>query len=75
MIVSDPEIMGGTPTISGTRITAQALLGRIEDGESIDSIAADYPALDAKTIEAAVFYAKANPPRRRSNGKLSRRAS
>lgn len=75
MIVSDPEIMGGTPTIKGTRITAQALLGRIESGDSVESIVADYPKLDAEMIEAAVLYAKANPPRGRPPGKLWRRAS
>jgi|HubBroStandDraft_1064217.scaffolds.fasta_scaffold00060_49 uncharacterized protein (DUF433 family) len=75
MIVSDPEIMGGTPTIKGTRITAQTLLGRIEGGDSVESIVADYPMLDAEMIEAAVLYAKANPPRGRPPGKLWRRAS
>ena len=30
IIVSNPAIMGGTPTIRGTRITAQSILGRFE---------------------------------------------
>ncbi len=75
VIVSDPEIMGGTPTIKGTRITAQSLLGRIDDGDSVESIVADYPMLDSETVEAAALYAKANPPRGRPSGKLWRRAS
>jgi uncharacterized protein (DUF433 family) len=74
-IVSDPGIMGGTPTIRGTRITAQSVLGRIEAGDTIDSILQDYPYLDQETIEAASVYAKANPPRGRPSGKTWRHAS
>jgi uncharacterized protein (DUF433 family) len=75
LIVSDPDIMGGTPTIRGTRITAQSVLGRIESGDTFDSILEDYPYLDRETIEAASVYAKANPPRGRPAGKTWRRAS
>jgi uncharacterized protein (DUF433 family) len=74
-IVSDPDIMGGTPTIRGTRITAQAVLGRIEAGDTIDDILEDYPYLDRETVEAASIYAKANPPRGRPAGKPWRPAS
>src|SRR5665213_1429228 len=49
LIVSDPEIMGGAPTIRGTRITAQAILGRIEAGDPIPTILDDYPYLDQET--------------------------
>jgi uncharacterized protein (DUF433 family) len=75
LIVSDPDIMGGTPVIRGTRITAQAILGRINAGDSIASILEDYPYLDQETVEAAALYAKANPPRGRPAGELWRPAS
>jgi uncharacterized protein (DUF433 family) len=65
LIVCDPEIMGGAPTIRGTRITAHAVAGRLDDGDSIESILEDYPYLDRETVEAAALYAKANPPRGR----------
>jgi len=74
-IVSDPTVMGGTPTIRGTRITARSVLGRIEAGDTIDSILEDYPYLDRETVEGAVVYAEANPPRGRPPGKPWRRAS
>jgi uncharacterized protein (DUF433 family) len=74
-IVSDPAIMGGTPTIRGTRITARALLGRVAGGETIDSILEDYPYLDRETVEGAAVYAAANPPRGRPAGKPWRPAS
>jgi uncharacterized protein (DUF433 family) len=74
-IVSDPEIMGGTPTIRGTRITAQSVLGRIAAGDTIESILEDYPYLDRETVEAAAVYASANPPRGRPAGKPWRHVS
>src|SRR5579859_6848421 len=45
IIVSDPDVMGGAPVIRGTRITAQSVLGRIESGDSIESVLEDYPYL------------------------------
>jgi uncharacterized protein (DUF433 family) len=75
LIVSDPEIMGGSPTIRGTRITAQAILGRLEAGDPVPTILDDYPYLDQETVEAAALYAKANPPRGRPVGKLWHQAS
>ncbi len=74
-IVSDPDIMGGAPTIRGTRITAQAILDRIEAGDTIDSVLDDYPYLDRETVEAAAVYAKANPVRGRPAGKPWRHGS
>jgi uncharacterized protein (DUF433 family) len=75
LIVSDPAIMGGTPVICGTRITARSILGRIESGDSIESILEDYPYLDRDAVEAAALYAKANPSRGRPAGRLWRHAS
>jgi uncharacterized protein (DUF433 family) len=75
IIVSDPAIMGGMPTIRGTRITAQSILGRLESGDSLESVLEDYPYLDHDAVEAAALYAKANPPRGGPGGKLWRRAS
>ena len=75
IIVSNPAIMGGMPTIRGTRITAQSILGRLESGDSVESVLEDYPYLDRDAVEAAALYANANPPRVRPGGKLWRRAS
>ncbi len=75
IIVSNPAIMGGMPTIRGSRITAQSILGRLESGDSVESVLEDYPYLDRDAVEAAALYAKANPPRGRPGGKLWRRVS
>ena len=42
-IVSDPETLGGTPVIRGTRITVYSVLGRLQDGDSVDDLVADNP--------------------------------
>ena len=75
IIVTNPAIMGGMPTIRGTRITAQSILGRLESGDSVESVLEDYPYLDRDAVEAAALYAKANPPRGRPGGKLWRGTS
>lgn len=60
-IVSDPEILGGTPVIANTRITVYSVLARLQDGESLDEIAGDYPVVPREAFEAAAIYAKSNP--------------
>lgn len=57
----NPDIMGGTPVIRGTRMTVYAVAGRIDHGERIDDILAENPDLPADAIDAAVLYAHANP--------------
>jgi uncharacterized protein (DUF433 family) len=71
-IMCDKDVMGGAPTIRGTRITAQSLLGRLEDGDTVDTILEDYPYLDADVIEGAALYARAHPLRGRPPGKACR---
>ncbi len=68
LIVRDPEIIGGAPTLKGTRITAQSILGPIQDGDSVATIIEDYPYLDREAVEAAAPYAEANPLRGRHPG-------
>ena len=75
IIISNPAIMGGMPTVRGTRITAQSILGRLESGDSVESVLEDHPYLDRDVVEAAALYAKANPPRGRRGGKLWRSTS
>ena len=60
-IAIDPDVMGGTPVIRGTRVTVYALLGRIEHGETVEDILSDYPDLTSEAIEAAIGYARAHP--------------
>jgi uncharacterized protein (DUF433 family) len=57
----NPEIMGGTPVLRGTRMTVYAVLGRLEGGDSIDDILANNPHLTREAIETAALYARTHP--------------
>ena len=39
----DPEVMGGTPCFTGTRVPVQTFLDYVEGGDSIDEFLADFP--------------------------------
>ncbi len=69
LIECNPDIMGGTPVIRGTRLSVYALLGRVEDDDAIESILEDYPDLDRDMVETATTYARANPMVGRPRGR------
>lgn len=45
LIVSDPEILGGTPVFRGTRVPLAVLFENLADGLTLDEILASYPTL------------------------------
>lgn len=65
MVVTDPEILGGTPVIRGTRIPVYDVAASVAAGIPPERILAAYPSLDAERIALAALYAEANPPRGR----------
>lgn len=65
MVVEDPEILGGTPVIKGTRVPAYDIAAAVESGQSIDRILSSYPSVKDWQVELASLYAKAVPPRGR----------
>ena len=56
-IVADPAILGGKPTIKGTRISVEIVLEWIASGASTTDIVASYPHLELEDVEQAVRYA------------------
>lgn len=60
-VTLDLEIMGGLPVISGTRIPVHSILGRIDEGETLDEIAADFDHVSREALDAALAYARAHP--------------
>lgn len=60
-IVVDPDIMGGTPVLRGTRMTVYSVLGRLDGGDTIDAIVEDNPHLTREAIETAALYARTHP--------------
>jgi uncharacterized protein (DUF433 family) len=57
-IVIDPRISFGRPVLVRKGVSTAAIAGRIDAGESVDDIAADYD-LDPKEIEQAALYERA----------------
>jgi uncharacterized protein (DUF433 family) len=53
-IVSDPDILGGTPVIKGTRVPIGRVLFLLKEGYTLDAIHEDYPHIDIKTLSAAI---------------------
>ena len=55
-ISSDPEILGGTPVISGTRIPVERILELIKQGSNLEVLAQEYSWVDKKKIQFAVAF-------------------
>jgi uncharacterized protein (DUF433 family) len=56
-IVSDPDILVGKPTIKGTRISVELILGWLANGWSFEEIIAAYPHIARDDILAALAFA------------------
>jgi len=50
LIVSDPEVMGGTPCFNGTRVPVQTLLDFLEAGDSIDTFLKGFPTVKREHV-------------------------
>lgn len=57
VIVADPKIMMGKPTVTGTRITVELILEKLAAGETVDQILAAHPCLTDEGIRAAIAFA------------------
>lgn len=53
----DPEINGGKPTIVGTRISVQTVLGHLSAGDEISDVLDAYPRLKREDVLACLEYA------------------
>jgi uncharacterized protein (DUF433 family) len=56
-ITIDPDLLGGKPTIAGTRIGVDLILEKLGDGETIEDILRDFPHLRRDQVVAAINYA------------------
>lgn len=56
-ITRDPAWHHGDPCIRGTRVPVSVIVGSIADGDTIDTILAEYPSLSAEDVRAALKYA------------------
>lgn len=61
LVEVDPQVCGGEPVITGTRVPIRGLARQIELGEAPEVLREDYPFLPAEAFELAPLWAKANP--------------
>jgi uncharacterized protein (DUF433 family) len=52
VVLSTPEIMGGTPVFPGTRVPVQTLLDYLEAGDTIDDFLAGFPTVTREHVIA-----------------------
>lgn len=65
MVVSDPEIMRGTPVFKGTRVPVDLVADMLEQGTTAAEILEGYPTLSREKIAIAPLYMRAFPRRGR----------
>jgi uncharacterized protein (DUF433 family) len=52
IIQSNPEILGGTPVFSGTRVPVRSLFDHLEAGDSIDDFLEGFPSVRREQVIA-----------------------
>jgi len=56
-ITVDPQVCHGKACVKGTRIMVSVVLDNLADGQTVEQIVANYPALTAEAVRAAIAYA------------------
>jgi len=69
MVVSDPEIMRGTPVFKGTRIPVDLVAEMLAQGATVEEILEGYPTLSKEKIALAPLYMRAFPRRGRPSSR------
>jgi uncharacterized protein (DUF433 family) len=55
-ITADPHVLGGKPTIKGTRLSVEFILERLAQGWTQDQLLENYPRLTAVQLQAVFAY-------------------
>jgi uncharacterized protein (DUF433 family) len=56
-ITTDPDVMGGLPSIRGLRIPVATMVAMVADGMSAEEIVAELPDLTREDVREALLYA------------------
>lgn len=54
VVVSDPEVMWGTPVFEGTRVPAATLTDYLTAGDTLDAFLGDFPEVSREQAEACL---------------------
>ena len=55
---SDPEILGGTPVFTGTRVPVDTLIIQLRHGKRLDDFLEDFPSVTREQAEAFLQLAE-----------------
>ncbi len=58
--VRDPKFCGGETVFKGTRVPLRTVLSSLADGDSIETLLAEFPTLTKEDIWAAIAFAAAS---------------
>ncbi|HEX8237236.1 MAG TPA: DUF433 domain-containing protein [Abditibacteriaceae bacterium] len=58
LIISSPEILGGTPVFAGTRVPVQNLLDYLKAGDNINEFLDDFPSVSREQTVQVLELAK-----------------
>jgi len=58
VILSDPDILGGTPVFAGTRVPVRNLLDYLAAGEPLGEFLEDFPSVTREQAVAAIREAE-----------------
>lgn len=58
LIERNPEILGGTPVFSGTRVPVRTLMEHLEAGDRLDDFLEDFPTVSREQALEALERAK-----------------
>lgn len=59
LIDRNPDVLGGTPVFSGTRVPVRILMEHLEAGDRLDEFLEDYPTVTHDQAVAVLERAKA----------------
>lgn len=68
VVHSDPEILGGEPVFSGTRVAVRNLIDYLEHGNSLDEFLADFPSVTRDQAIAVLEMAREAAGREAASG-------
>ncbi len=66
-IVVHPDLLGGQPTVKGTRLSVSHILACLSEGMSAQEIAEDYPGFPPESVSEVLRFASERMDRRDSD--------
>lgn len=65
LVATEPQVLNGMPTFSGTRVAVDVVLSSLDQGISFERLRASYPFLTQAHLDAARTFTTVNPRRGR----------